>query len=373
MITIEVVGNYEAFMSLESGWNKLVEKSGAGIPFLTFQWLNCWWQSYGAGNQMLIVIAKDGGEIVGIAPLMITKVRRWGIALRAVTFMANYHTNRMDFIITGDKNVVISAMLDHIKKNYKGIDAYLLDFLVDGSESDAAVTGILAGKNLRGAKANSIISPFIKINGNWENYVSSLSKKWKRKISDTGKRFARLENGIVKYTDSEIDKAFGDLLAVSKTTWQYDNGTAIASTKQDTAMYYSLAKAMSEKNCLRLWILKINELPVAFMYAIEYANKLFALKIGFNKEYAQESPGVFLSAHVIRECFNNKLDEFDWLGENNDYKMKWTPLCRQHVQHRIYNNTLLGNAAYVTENMVRAGKEQLARWRPAPAGEVSHA
>ncbi len=366
MIMIETVTSFEGFLQLEPVWNGVLEKSDVHIPFLTFQWLKGWWQSYGEGNEMLILLAKEDGRITGIAPCMLTLEHRCGIPLRTLRFMANYHTNRFDFIVNGDKKAVVTAMLDHLAVHYRNIDTYLFDFLQHGCESELLLANLLDGKNKKRAKLNSILSPYIQIAQSWEAYWPSLSKRWRRKISDTSKLFARNGDGtIIKYTGAEIDKAFDELLTVSRKTWQYENGTAIASTEKDITLYYSIARDMAKNGMLRLWILKIDALPVAFLYAIEYANKLFAMKIGFNQEYSHFSPGVFLSTHVIKECFDHKLAEFDWLGENNDYKMKWTSLCRQHVRHRVYNTTLAGLALYYAENLAGLLRGLVVRFRAA--------
>jgi CelD/BcsL family acetyltransferase involved in cellulose biosynthesis len=362
---VEGISNYDDFIKLEATWNGVVEKSTVDTPFLTFQWLNRWWQSYGLKNKMLILLVRDSAGIAGIAPLMITRVHRWGVPLKAVTFMANYHTNRAGFIINGDRVAVVGAIISYLNEHCRMIDAYVFDFLQEGAESQVALSGNAAGQKLRWLKTDTVKSPYIPIAGSWAAYVASLSKKWRRKINDTKRHFDGLGNvSIERFIDKDIDSAFNDLLKVSRATWQYENGTAIASTDRDTAMYRALALDMAKLGLLRLWILKIEGVPIAFMYAIERSNKLFALKIGFNKEYSRVSPGVFLSAHVIKECFDRKLTEFEWLGSNDEYKLKWTPLVRQHVQHRIYNHTLFGTAAYMLDELVRAGKSALSRRFP---------
>ncbi|MYS69058.1 GNAT family N-acetyltransferase, partial [Streptomyces sp. SID5926] len=46
----------------------------AATPFQSHAWLHSWWRSYGAAGRLRLVLAREGGELVGAAPL--TLVRR---------------------------------------------------------------------------------------------------------------------------------------------------------------------------------------------------------------------------------------------------------------------------------------------------------
>ena len=75
MLEIEIIEDFDRFLELEPVWNKTLTKSDIDIPFLTFEWFECWWRWYENDNALFIILVKEGEEILGIAPLMIKRIK----------------------------------------------------------------------------------------------------------------------------------------------------------------------------------------------------------------------------------------------------------------------------------------------------------
>nr|WP_202493105.1 GNAT family N-acetyltransferase [Streptomyces sp. SID7813] len=63
-----------AFAELAPQWRRLYGRCAAATPFQSHAWLLSWWRSYGSAGRLRLVLAREGGELVGAAPL--TLVRR---------------------------------------------------------------------------------------------------------------------------------------------------------------------------------------------------------------------------------------------------------------------------------------------------------
>lgn len=70
LLQIHVVDKLEDFEALSSAWNELLDISLDRHVFLTWEWQFTWWKHFGQGRQLNIVLVKDSGRIVAIAPLM---------------------------------------------------------------------------------------------------------------------------------------------------------------------------------------------------------------------------------------------------------------------------------------------------------------
>ena len=57
----EWVTDSERFDQLRESWNRLA----AGNLFLTWDWLDRWWRSFGAGAEMRVHVTWDGSELAG--------------------------------------------------------------------------------------------------------------------------------------------------------------------------------------------------------------------------------------------------------------------------------------------------------------------
>jgi CelD/BcsL family acetyltransferase involved in cellulose biosynthesis len=56
--------------SLRAGWNELLARCWSQSVFLTWEWIEAWCQTYQAGFDLLILVARQDSEICGIAPLV---------------------------------------------------------------------------------------------------------------------------------------------------------------------------------------------------------------------------------------------------------------------------------------------------------------
>ncbi|MFD5652818.1 GNAT family N-acetyltransferase [Streptomyces sp. NPDC127039] len=72
--TLELVTDEGAFAELAPQWRRLYGRCAAATPFQSHAWLLSWWRSYGSAGRLRLVLAREGGELVGAAPL--TLVRR---------------------------------------------------------------------------------------------------------------------------------------------------------------------------------------------------------------------------------------------------------------------------------------------------------
>jgi CelD/BcsL family acetyltransferase involved in cellulose biosynthesis len=351
MLTIEVVDTYDRFLKLVHIWNNLLSQTDVDFPFLTFEWVDCWLRSYGKNSTLLIILVKDNDEIIGVAPFMILKLKLRGITTKAITFLANYHTNRFGLILYKHKKDATERILKFIKHSAYKFDLLLLNFIANDSDTDMMLNQVLKENKYHFIKKTCQASPYIPINGEWESYLKTKSQNFRHKLNRTKNNFERLGTyEIVKYTNNNVTKALAELLVISRLTWKNKKNTAIVSNPENTDFYSALAHKAAHKGWLNIWILKHNQTPIAFAYNLEYKNKIFALKIGFDERLARLSPSEFLNTRAIKDCFESKKNEYDWLGESLPFKLKWTSFCREHSKYLIFNNTAYGRFLHFLES-----------------------
>ncbi|MFB6858316.1 GNAT family N-acetyltransferase [Streptomyces sp. NPDC056121] len=72
-LSVEVCTDSVRFGELGREWETLYRSSRTATPFQSHAWLHSWWLSYGSGRGLCVVLVRDGGRLVAVAPLM----RRW--------------------------------------------------------------------------------------------------------------------------------------------------------------------------------------------------------------------------------------------------------------------------------------------------------
>src|SRR4026207_1881947 len=64
---------WDALPGLEAAWTNLLKRSPGSSVFQTFHWHVCWWKAFGGSHELFVVLGYVGTELVGIAPMMITR------------------------------------------------------------------------------------------------------------------------------------------------------------------------------------------------------------------------------------------------------------------------------------------------------------
>ena len=68
--TVEPITDYQAFLDLEPVWNKLIGEANANHPFVRHEWVRAWWECFGTGQELYILLIKADRDPVAIVLLM---------------------------------------------------------------------------------------------------------------------------------------------------------------------------------------------------------------------------------------------------------------------------------------------------------------
>ena len=64
--------------NLSDKWNDLLANSAGNTIFLTWEWMEAWWNNYGLQRPLFVLSAWEGDALEGIAPFYVDKLARWG-------------------------------------------------------------------------------------------------------------------------------------------------------------------------------------------------------------------------------------------------------------------------------------------------------
>jgi CelD/BcsL family acetyltransferase involved in cellulose biosynthesis len=370
MYTVEAIDSFERFRALAAAWNGLLAQSDVDNPFLRHEWVECWWNSYGGGKELLVLLVKEGEDIVAIAPLMRCRSRWRKLPVRIVTFIANEHSLRLGVIMKNDDPAILRQIMVHLQERCR-YDLILLDLVENDSATEKGITALASYDGRRYLPMESFRSPYIPSAGCWEEYLKGRSKNFRHKISRIANLCRRRGDcTVTNYSGSGVEQALDAVLCISKKTWKFRSKTAIASNGRDTKFYRLLAETASAKGWLNLWILRAGGAPAAFAYNLDYGGKIYALKIGFDETFSALAPSEYLNACAIRACFEEGRREYDWLGKDLPFKMRWTSACRLHRKHLLFSGRLYGRALFFLETGIVPLLKKLFVRVPRPAASA---
>ena len=75
--------------ALENEWNSLYAKSGSSNIYLSWDWLTSWWEVYGKQRKLMVLLARDQNELIGVVPLLLRNFKYFGtISVRRIEFLS---------------------------------------------------------------------------------------------------------------------------------------------------------------------------------------------------------------------------------------------------------------------------------------------
>jgi CelD/BcsL family acetyltransferase involved in cellulose biosynthesis len=344
---LEVVSDYQTLLALQPAWDELISQSGIANPFLTHAWVRTWWDCFGSGKTLYVLTVRTGAKLIAIAPLMLSSARIYGAKLRRLSFLENDHTPRFGIILNpGFEQQACSAIWNHLHADGQW-DLLELNHLPAGCATLERLSALARGERYLIGVRQLECSPYIPLTGDWESYFKGLSYNHRRNLKKRSSRLnrrGRVEVEVITGTDA-LAAALDDGFRIEAAAWKEQNGTAMRSDQAVRRFYERYAERAAALGTLRLMFLKFDGRRIAFSYSLYENNTLYVLKSGYDPAYAAYSPSNVLCHHVLRDCFARGIAEFDFLGNNEDWKLEWAREARSHhcllVFRRVWETQLI--------------------------------
>jgi CelD/BcsL family acetyltransferase involved in cellulose biosynthesis len=333
-IRVQVVSDDDTFTELEPTWDRVLNSARGARPhpFLEFQWARTWWDCFGAGHTLHVLVLWLGEEPIAIAPLMLSRVRMHGIALQRLGFLYNSHVPRADFLSGKYPELANRAIWKYLSL-HRFWDLLQLCQLPDTSPTLDTISGLAERDGFGTGTWDSGASPSVVTSGSWMEYFNSLPTKHRSNLRNRFKRIAQL--GDVEREavclPPQLDGALEDGFRIEASAWKGSAGTAIACAPELRRFYSEFARRAAERGWLRLNFLRSGDKRVAFDYSLVYDNRTFLLKLGYDPEYSAYSPSQLLLSMALQDAFEQGREEYDFLGEFVEWKRSW---AKESTAHR---------------------------------------
>jgi len=361
-LTLDTITDYRAFVDLEGAWNDAVDRAGIAHPFLRHEWVRTWWECFGAGARLHILIARHGGAIAAIAPFMRETATMYGMPVRRIRFIQNDHTPRTDVIVAADPEGSYRAIWGALRSDADRWDVLQLSQVERTSPTLRLLSGLAAADGCATGVWKSGESPYLPLAGDWEAYFASLPAKFRSNVRNRMARLTRLGEPALEVLSggAAIQAASPDVWRLEPSGWKGAAGSAITSDESVQRFYTALIERGSDAGWLRLLFLTVAGRRIATSYGALFHDRLFLFKTGYDPEYAACSPFKLLTYFAIREAYAQRLTEVDFLGDAEPWKREWTDAARGHDWLFVFADTV--RARLVHSVKFQWGPE-LKRWR----------
>jgi CelD/BcsL family acetyltransferase involved in cellulose biosynthesis len=347
MLLIEEIGDTVRLRSLADKWNNILSQSESDNIFLTWEWVINWWQVYGAGKKLRVLVLRDQDEaIVAIAPFYVrAKKILGGLSINEIRFLGTGEDVSPDYLDLIIKKVFeIEAINGFIKylavKN--GWHVINLTDVLSTSFNVKILQKVATDSRLVVESTERATCPYIQLLPDWEEYIGGLSKNTRYNIK---RRRQNLEKTFktryfIWQDIGALDHAMERLSFLHNKRWEQKGGKHGFSSQEYNAFHQAVAREFATKGWLQLSCLELDGEIAGILYEYRYGNKIYYYQGGFDPSRYKYSLGLVLRAYVIQKAIEDGVKEIDLLKGGYDHKYMWTEHDRHTINLMIGNNTL---------------------------------
>lgn len=277
-LTCSVFSSFEELDVMRDEWDAFVERTGGDI-YSTLDWCQTWWEFYGDGRRLEIVLVRQGEELVGIFPFFHEKQWLGGMPLHLVRLVGCDHS------VTTCNVVIAEALEREVIAAWAGAQA---------DDWDAIILSPLPGYEGRGreiAEAVGLAFPETSVEyradcgphivfdlpASYEEFLGGLSRNERHNIRRHGKRI-RHEYAVTvseNVKSSDVAKAFKRFLPLHQHLWEAKGKLGhFGDWPHSEVLHETLVKRLGNKGRVLMFELQANDKVVAVEYCFLYGSRM---------------------------------------------------------------------------------------------------
>jgi CelD/BcsL family acetyltransferase involved in cellulose biosynthesis len=327
----------EAAAALSSDWQRLAGPRSE--PMQSVEWALAAADSFHAGESLLTVAIRRGGDLVAVLPLVHVRragLRRWevpgsealGEPLRPLIADAAARLALVDAVLDLCSPVALSRIDDE----------EFVDALRARARGRALVFRLSGGSSL-----------VADLDGDPQAHLQRCSPQ-RRKALRRNRRQLESSGGMSidfsRPSISEVEPVLRAAFEVEARSWKGSAGSAVLARPAMFAFFRRYGQACAAAGRLRVRTLTVGGRTAAMQVAVEEGGRCFDLKIGYDPQFAKHSPGLTLTCEALADGARNGLRAHEFLGLAEDWQRSFATRERRFTSLVIYPASFAGVVAF---------------------------
>ena len=330
------VCSIEGFEGLGPEWQNLFERSGCTSVFLSFEWMNEWWKSWGGRRNLFIVTVRDrGGNLVGLAALSIDLPALGRLGLASVRFIADEFvgSDYLDLLVDPAFESSVPEAVARFLLGCKQRWDYLSFSHCQDSPLLSALRMQMRGAGMIERSRPDSVCPYISLPISFEAYLAEIGAKL-RKNFRRGYRSLQQKGQLDFLTvteAAEMETRFEDLIRLHSLGFAANKVESTFLLPAPLRFHKEVVKRLVDRGWARLYVLEVAGHPIGVLYGFAIAGKFSFYQCGRHPDWSRFEVGHVLNGLCIEQAINSGHHEFDFLRGGEHYKTKWARQARVTV------------------------------------------
>jgi CelD/BcsL family acetyltransferase involved in cellulose biosynthesis len=201
--------------------------------------------------------------------------------------------------------------------------------------------------------------PWLQLDESWqrpEDHLNSGRRSDLRRARRNAEKIGPLSfQNIIPSTD-ELEEVLTEVFRVESANWKGEAGSGLAYDPVIQGFYRRFSQLACEQGILRILLMKCGDQTAAVQLGVEYKNRFWLLKMGYDQNFARYSPGELLIVESLRLVAERGLEAYEFTGTPESWTHKWTDKMHASVSIRIYAVGLRGLIGVAAESAMAAAR-----------------
>jgi len=177
----------------------------------------------------------------------------------------------------------------------------------------------------------SISHAVLQIDRSWTDFLEFRGEHFKKRSRANERKLSQAGDWHLSLFENESfgkNVVYEKIVSIEKLSWK--KTFSEKSHEEDSLLGWLLdsAKHLANNNSpvkLKVWLLELNNLPIAYTFECDYKNTAFIIKTSFAEKYKNLSPGFFVNNNAIKDLFEKReVRKIDFLSSFL-LVQKWCP------------------------------------------------
>jgi CelD/BcsL family acetyltransferase involved in cellulose biosynthesis len=258
------VRTVDEFLKLEFTWNKMVTDCHLSI-FSNFEWLRIWWKHFGKNRKLLVLVAKENGQVLGIAPLMYSVYSKLKFNVGVIEFISAPQSDYNDFIILNKREECLQGFIDYLKNIPERWNYVKLTNIPETSQNLKVI------KQLFKKTYPICKSPYMTLPKSYDEFFNSLGHNLRHNLRKNQKALSTAFKMEFLDCSSTESSEFGmqSLFELHQKRWINKGCSGFLASEDMKSFHIEVSRVFAEKKKLNLLVLKLSDVPVAVSYGFK--------------------------------------------------------------------------------------------------------
>lgn len=326
---IEELSSIEDLSAIHDLWLDLWRRDPAATPFQSPQWILPWFRHFGSG-EVLAVAARQNGRLDALAPTFILRDDDEPSESLGM-LIGTGNTDYLDMLTTP------GAPVDEILDRLAAADCAMWDLqqLRETSPLLSAAPPPRYEDMVEQHDACLVLS----IESAGDELEKITSTHFRKKLRYYRRSLEREGKVAIDTPAPEtLDEFMTALYDLHAARWKARGLPGMLAAEVDQSFHRQVARGMLGANALRMYMLRVDERPVAIFYGFAQNATTFYYLGGYEPALQKSSPGTVIVAHAIEQAVREGMKTFDFLRGAEDYKYAWGAQDRWNSRRRLMRN-----------------------------------